>query len=102
MEYLDWASVFTKGNNLANAGKHTEALDSYELAASMRPEHALTWNNIGVAKLCLGEFEQAIPHFSKAIDLDPKYKDAFHNRGLAYSDIGELEKAFNDLTEMIG
>ena len=101
MESINWESIFQEGNLLANSGEHQKALEKYLLAKTIKPEDAMTWNNIGVAQLCLGKFDESICNFSKAIFLNPYYKDAFHNRGLAYSDLGDLELARDDLNMAI-
>ena len=87
----EWKQIFDKANLLANSGKHYEALDLYEMAVKIDSSHYMTWNNIGVAKLCLGIYEDSLADFNRAIELKPEYKDAYHNRGLAYSDLGQLK-----------
>ena len=85
------------GNFLANQGKHEEALTEFYKYVDIDPTSAFVWNNIGVAKLCLGHAEEAIENFNKAIEIDRTYRDGFHNRGLAYSDLDELDLALSDL-----
>ena len=55
-----WQKHFSTGNAFANAGDNENALEQLQKASKICPDHALTWNNIGVAKMCLGYFKEAI------------------------------------------
>ena len=96
-----WERYFNSGNAFANGGDNEKALEQLQEASKICPDHALTWNNIGVAKMCLGYFKESIEYFNKAIELDYKYKDAYHNRGLAHSDLGDLTSSLKDLSKAI-
>ena len=85
-----WKQIFDKANLLANSGKHHEALDLYEMAVKIDSSHYMTWNNIGVAKLCLGSYEDSLADFSRAIDLNSKYKDAYEDLSRAI----ELDRSY--------
>lgn len=97
----DWETHFQEGNSLANAGKHHNAIKCFELVLGINPTHNLSWNNIGVALICLGKYQDALPNFDKAINIEPNYKEAYHNRGLALIETGQLQKALKDLSKSI-
>ena len=89
------------GNYLANRGDHSRALDCFLEVVADKPNHSMSWNNIGVARLCLSEAGEAILAFEQALKIDSEYRDAYHNRALAYSETGELNLAMNDLNHAI-
>ena len=89
------------GNLLANQGKHEKAIMEFHKCLKLDPNNAYAWNNIGVAKLCLGLASAALEYFDRAIEIDPGYRDGFHNRGLAYSDLNELDLALQNLDTAI-
>ena len=71
------------------------------MVLGINPTHNLSWNNIGVALICLGKYQDALPNFDKAINIEPNYKEAYHNRGLALMETGQLQKALKDLSKSI-
>ncbi|MBM39284.1 MAG: hypothetical protein CL765_03065 [Chloroflexi bacterium] len=101
MESSSWEDQFKMGNYLANRGDHNRALDCFLAVVEYNPTHAMSWNNIGVARLCLSNAKEAILAFEQALKIDSEYRDAYHNRALAYSEIGELNLAMNDLNHAI-
>ncbi|MED5409139.1 MAG: hypothetical protein VYE36_00680 [Chloroflexota bacterium] len=101
MESCSWEEQFRMGNYLANRGDHSGALDCFLGVVADKPNHSMSWNNIGVARLCLSEASKAIMAFEQALKIDSKYRDAYHNRALAYSEIGELNLAMDDLNHAI-
>ncbi len=101
LESCSWEEQFKEGNYLANRGHHIEAIKCFLVTVKHNPEHAMAWNNIGVAKLCLSKPDEAVIAFEKALVIDPDYRDALHNRALAYSDVGELDSAMADLNRAI-
>jgi len=97
----DWNEHFLEGNRFANSGEHDKAIKCFEFALDLNPMHNLSWNNIGVALLCLGNYPDALPNFDKAIKIEPNYKEAYHNRGLALMETGRLQEALEDLSKSI-
>ena len=63
---------FILGNQFANSGDHKMALKMFTDVLASNPNNATAWNNSGVAKLCMGEWESALNDFKKAINLDPE------------------------------
>ena len=49
----------------------------------LKPDYALVYNNRGVAKHKLGQYDAAITDYDTAIRLKPDYALASKNRGLA-------------------
>lgn len=101
MESCSWEEQFKMGNYLANRADHIRALDCFLMVVEDNPNHSMSWNNIGVARLCLSEPKQAILAFEQALKIDSEYRDAYHNRALAYFEIDELNLAMDDLNHAI-
>lgn len=59
----------------------------------LKPEHANTYNDRGLAKVALKDYDGAIADYNKAIELNPKFAKAYHNRGLAKEALGQHDVA---------
>ena len=72
------------------------AIDNYNKAIQLNPDHPATYTNRGVAYAVQGDLTQAIADFNKAIQLDPHFANAYTNRGAAHADQGDLTLAIAD------
>jgi tetratricopeptide (TPR) repeat protein len=70
-----------------------------EIAAN--PDFYLAYNNRGVARYRLEDYQGAIEDFSRAIDLAPDSALSYNNRGLAKVKTKELDGAIKDFTRAI-
>jgi len=69
------------------------AIEQYQVALSLEPNHAEAHNNLGAAyatKNMTGEAEQ---HFLLALKLKPGYSDAHNNIGIFYGSQGQNDRA---------
>ena len=62
---------------------------------------ASTYNNRGLAKGKLGDFEGAIADCDKAIELNPKSASAYNNRSINKASLGDFEGAVVDCDKAI-
>lgn len=69
------------------------ALELFDRALRLKPDHAGAWNNRGNALLELGRVEDALQSFARATVLQPDYAEAFYNRGNALLDLNRCEEA---------
>lgn len=65
----------------------------YRHAISVRPNHALAHNNLGIVMSKQGKLKEAVYHFAQALRIKPDYANAFSNLGLALARQGKLEDA---------
>lgn len=72
---------FNYANVLDEEKRYTEALKHYQLATRLAPEHAFTWNNLGLLHEKLNQPEKAIAAYQKALRLAPGYSFAALNYG---------------------
>ena len=93
-----WVSV---GYLLGQQGKNEEVIDACDKAIGLKPDFAKAYNNLGVAKKGLGQYEAAIVDYDEAIRLDSNYALAYGNRGVAYLELGNKEAARRDFEKAL-
>ncbi|HCP19204.1 MAG TPA: hypothetical protein DIT62_08025, partial [Alphaproteobacteria bacterium] len=67
----------------------------------LNPTNDKVWNNRGVAKSELGDYQGAVTDCDEAIRLNPRNSDAWSNRGLAKIKLGDYQDAITDCDEAI-
>jgi Flp pilus assembly protein TadD len=72
-----------------------EAMEHYERALALRPDHAQAHNNVGVLRQEWGQFALAAAAYQKAIESLPEF-------GLAWCNLGNCLREDNRLEEAIG
>ena len=86
----DW---FDKGIALQEQGKYDEAVQAYNKAIEIDPQHASAWTNKGVALADQSEYDEAIQAYNKAIEIDPQHASAWTNKGVALNYQGKHDEA---------
>jgi len=69
--------------------KFEEALENFDQALQLDPNHALALNARGYARLRLRYYETALEDFNAAIRLNPGYANAYWNRSAAKKALGD-------------
>ena len=72
------------------------AIAAYSKAIELNPNLAAAYNNRGVAKRNLGQYEAAIADYDEALRLDSTYVAAYNNRGIAKMNLDQYEAAIAD------
>jgi tetratricopeptide (TPR) repeat protein len=85
----------------ARSGQTKLAIDDFNRAIQLFPEHAATYNNRGNLLLALGLPKEAIRDFDRAVLLAPGYAAAYANRAGAYDRLGQQDDAIRDYTRSI-
>jgi tetratricopeptide (TPR) repeat protein len=85
----------------ARSGQTKLAIEDFNRAVQLFPEHAATYNNRGNLLLSLGLAKEAIRDFDRATLLSPGYAAAFANRAGAYDRLGQPGEALRDYTRAI-
>lgn len=99
-ELASWA-FNRRGQLLADAGRHDEALRDFEDAIHADPERWRAVHNRGVLLAQSGEFEPAFDDFTRTIQLNPKFAKAYSNRAALLMLAGDLETALQDYRRAI-
>jgi tetratricopeptide (TPR) repeat protein len=81
------------GSVLWSQGKLGQALERYRQALALRPNHAETYNNLGVVLRKLGQLDQASAAFDQALALRPGSAEAHNNLGNVLKQQGQLDQA---------
>jgi tetratricopeptide (TPR) repeat protein len=85
----------------ARSGQTKLAIEDFNRAVQLFPEHAATYNNRGNLLLSLGLAKEAIRDFDRATLLSPGYAAAFANRAGAFDRLGQPGEALRDYTRAI-
>lgn len=95
----EWFSI---GRLYQQEGEEKQALSAYNKAISLNPEFAKAYNNRGVVKMRLDQFEDAIKDYNEAIRLKQDFLHAvYQNRGNAKGTLKQYELAIEDFNEAI-
>lgn len=87
------------GVALQEGGRNREAMDCYERAVSINPNHAFAHGNWGAILLREGKAAGAIPHLRAAVELEPGLPDLRHNLARALSAEGKTKALAGRLAE---
>ncbi len=91
----------TLGNRFLVLRKYTEAVECYRMAAVLRPDIPVAYNNLGAALADKGKVEEAIAYFRKTIEIDPNWAMAHYNLGVALKAKGKVEEAITCFRQAI-
>lgn len=80
---------------------YDRGLEYYNQALAVDPNHAFTYNFLGMVYHSKGDLNAAIEAFTQAIIVDPNFIYAYSNRGDVYRDIEDWESAFADYNRAI-
>ena len=98
---LDAEGYFRRGVEAHQRGDFDLAIQDYDKAIALKPDHAKAYYNRGVAYGAKGDYDHAIQDYDKAIALKPDHAEAYNNRGVAYWEKGDHDHAIQDYDEAI-
>lgn len=85
-------------NFLKDVGKNSEAIQHYEAALQLAPDHVSAHNNLGTL---LDNNEEAMKHFYQAIKHDPYHANSYFNLGTRMASLKRLTEAERMLQEAL-
>lgn len=97
----NWWAYNTLGSSLKDEGKLYEAIENYNKAINISPDHAVAYYNLGHAFYSLNELEEAIRCWSKTLEINPNYRHAHENLAIAFYRLGNTKKAIEYWSEAI-
>ncbi len=101
---FDWNSVADAWHQaLTDPPQLLAALESYDQAICLNPNHAEAQNNRGSGLHSLCQYEAALESYDRAIALKPDYADAHRNRGdalMALKQYPSALKSFNHALQL--
>jgi tetratricopeptide (TPR) repeat protein len=87
---------FQKGNELAEQGKFSEAIEEYQLALEEDADNVSVLVNLGVAYYNSGQLKDAVDQYQKALQIAPNDADIHSNLGAAYVQQGNLDAGLKE------
>jgi len=74
-------------------GKIVEAIQAYQSAASLAPEHIFPWNSLGNLNCMLDRYDDALAAFREGIEHNPKDAVSWNGLGDVYHKLGRFDDA---------
>ena len=81
------------GFKLGKEGKFQEAIEYFEKAIELEPDHDKVYYYMGAAYEKLEAYEKAIDCYEKAVNINPKSAESLSRIGLCYEKLDEIQKA---------
>ncbi|WP_066029892.1 tetratricopeptide repeat protein [Microcystis aeruginosa] len=81
--------------------KYELALDDYNKAIKLNPNHANAYNNRGNLYYDLQKYDLALADYDKAIEINPNFAILYYNRGGVYYNQQKYELALSDINKAI-
>ena len=97
----DFAAYNNRGAAYFKEGELDWAVQDYDTAIVLNPEHATPYYNRGVIYSRRGNLDRAIQEYDEAIKLKPNHAHAYYNRGVAYSRRENFDRAIQEYDEAI-
>ena len=97
---LAWA-FNNRGLSYADVSEIDRAVQDYDQAIALDPNHASAFNNRGNAYKDLGNFDQAMRDYNRALAIDPVYATAYYNRGILHRKLRDPASAVRDYDQAI-
>ena len=85
-----------KAERARREGRHDVALNAYNAALTIAPEHVQALNSIGCYLRILQRYDEALAVFERALALDPRHVGVLVNRGVALWDLKRYGEAIAD------
>jgi tetratricopeptide (TPR) repeat protein len=90
----DSTAWYAKGDELANVGRHFEALICFEKALELQPNYGAAWVFRGAELIHLSRYKEALISCDRAIELDPKNTEAWIFKGAALQRLHRFAEAY--------
>ena len=90
-----------RGDISFQSRSYQKAIENYESAIKLDPNHDRAYHKIGIVYFNLGLYEKAIEYYEKAIDINPNKIEAYHGRGIVYHMMSNHQKGVDDLTKAL-
>ncbi len=89
-------ALHSNGIQKALEGDYASAIQDYDRALILTPNHHEVYYNRAVAYYSVGDSEKAVEDLDRAIQLQPTMAEAFANRGMMRLEMGDPKGALED------
>lgn len=97
----DFAAHYNLAAMLQSRGDTPQALEHFQIAASLRPRDPIAENALGGAFLANGDPAAALPHLQAATAARPDYFSAHYNLGNALASLNRFPEAAQEFQEAV-
>ena len=97
-----FVSAMNRGNELAKAGRYTEAMDAFSEAVRLNPQSSEAYVGRGNAKRAARDFAGAMSDYEAAVHLKPGDKDLLITLANSKTDMRKYDEAIADLDKILG
>lgn len=94
-------ALTAEGNSLLVEERFAEAIERFEGAIRVFPEHAAAWKGLGQARLSVGQREAAASAFDRAVGLGANGASALWGGAVAHAELGHKAIAQNYLRRVL-
>lgn len=88
--------IFDKATDSLYAGRYQGAVELFDKAIELRPNHVNSYYNRAFCFSSLGKYKEAVQDFTKILEIDKNYRAAYVERGIAYFNLQLYDKALSD------
>ncbi|MFN3405060.1 MAG: tetratricopeptide repeat protein [Cytophagaceae bacterium] len=90
-----------RGVAYSDKGEYLKAIEDFNKAVTINPNHKEAYNNRGVAYANIEKYEDAIKDYNQSLSISPAYSNAYYNRGNAYAKLKKYELAIEDYNKVV-
>jgi len=88
-----WVAHYNLGNAYLQAGRIEDAIEQYDQAVRIEPDHQEVQNNLAFALLQAGRVSDAIVHLEEVVRINPRSATGHYNLGNTYLRAGRGQDA---------
>ncbi|WP_008318412.1 tetratricopeptide repeat protein [Leptolyngbya sp. PCC 6406] len=95
------AAYLNRCLSYSNIDQQGQALKDCTEAINLRPSHSLAYENRGLVRRRLGDFQGSIQDYNIAIQIEPDSPDPYYNRGLTRQSLRDFPGALADFSKAL-
>ena len=92
---------YYRGRQALADGKYAQAIENFNILATLDPDNYLTYFFRGIAKYNLGDVRGAYQDFDTSVDINPVFTSGYHYRAITLSRSGRYDEALADYERAI-
>lgn len=92
---------YFRGRNALADGKYAQAIENFNILASLDTTDYWTFFFRGIAKYNLGDFRGAQQDFNTSVNINPVFTNGFHYRAITLSRFGRYDEALADFDKAL-
>lgn len=89
------SSYFNSGVSFQSKGQNALAINEYQKAVSLNPNHLKAHYNLGILYKWKGEYDKALEEYKETIRIDPNFSKAYYNSGIILKEKGLYNDAIS-------